>query len=273
MASADKKRAKNFTKDDVELLTELVFRFRNVIENKKTDGVTTKQKNEAWIKIAAEFSASASHPRNADQLKNYYKNTKSTLKKELAKEKSDLFRTGGGAATMKRNPDNPIYALVQQEVTPLSNPYDSSSTYFNEEPQASTSKGSSRAFADCFEEFVSLGGDPNELGDSSGIAAGGEDTNHTEGAAFGGANTGDPGGRNSTGAPGPGEGTTSLGGQSTGVVRNNKRQRMNFNTLREYVGELGHLKKKKYELQCKLLELSIKKMEREIEKPEDDDML
>lgn len=80
MANAERKRAKNLTKQDVELLTDLVFRFKHIIENKKTDAITVKQKNDAWETISDEFSASASHPRNAEQLKNYYKNTKSNLK-------------------------------------------------------------------------------------------------------------------------------------------------------------------------------------------------
>lgn len=206
----------------------------------------------------------------------------------MAKEKADHFRTGGGSTTARIIKDTPLLAIVQPEITPLSNPYDSSSAYFNDEPQPSTSRGSAHnKFEEAYNEFIRLGGDPAMLGDD-------EDHSITNAAS-----TAEhplitdpehsPFEFNSCESPleDPAINATSHAATAPAstapvtparvavtpavpvgnIIRNNKRHRINFNSLREYVGELGELKKKKYELQNKLLELQIQKLEREVNAP------
>ena len=53
------------------LLVDLCLKYKNIIENKKTDGATTKSKDETWKILAKEFQAnSICHiPRDWKQLK------------------------------------------------------------------------------------------------------------------------------------------------------------------------------------------------------------
>lgn len=50
-------RGKNFNEGDKQRLLEVINNFRSVIENKKTDQVTVKEKVEAWNEIAEEFNS------------------------------------------------------------------------------------------------------------------------------------------------------------------------------------------------------------------------
>lgn len=52
------KKKKNFTEIEKNLLTSVLVKYKDVIENKKTDGTSAKVKNETWKKIATEFNAS-----------------------------------------------------------------------------------------------------------------------------------------------------------------------------------------------------------------------
>ncbi|KAJ4434963.1 hypothetical protein ANN_23535 [Periplaneta americana] len=55
-ADHDRLRAPNFSRYEVEMLIELVEKYKHIIENKKTDGVSLKEKDATWQKIAEEFS-------------------------------------------------------------------------------------------------------------------------------------------------------------------------------------------------------------------------
>jgi len=69
MADDRKIRSANLSVADKENIIELALKYRNIIENKKTDAVTAQDKETAWKKIAAEFNASSSAQRNHTQLK------------------------------------------------------------------------------------------------------------------------------------------------------------------------------------------------------------
>lgn len=61
------------------------------IENKKTDGATIKQKNQAWEQVAKAFNAATVNgARTLLQLKNSYNNIKRKLKNENADEKVSM---------------------------------------------------------------------------------------------------------------------------------------------------------------------------------------
>jgi Myb/SANT-like DNA-binding domain len=54
-----KKRAANFTDGDRNLLVDLVLRYSAVLENKRTDCISSKAKEEAWKNLAVEFKAAS----------------------------------------------------------------------------------------------------------------------------------------------------------------------------------------------------------------------
>jgi len=42
------KRGANFTKTEIDLLIDIMLKYKHIIENKRTDATTWKDKNEAW---------------------------------------------------------------------------------------------------------------------------------------------------------------------------------------------------------------------------------
>jgi len=65
----------NFSKDEEQLLVALVEKYKSIIENKKSNATTWKEK--AWQMIEKEFNSnSGQNPRNSKQLKEKYLNMK-----------------------------------------------------------------------------------------------------------------------------------------------------------------------------------------------------
>ncbi|KAL4710630.1 hypothetical protein ACJJTC_003266 [Scirpophaga incertulas] len=92
-----KKRTTNFTPDEKRILSELVLKYRDDVENKKTDATTNSQKCNAWIRLAKEFnSISTFFYRSHQSLKTCWDNIKRQSKKDKASLKKEIFKTGGG---------------------------------------------------------------------------------------------------------------------------------------------------------------------------------
>jgi len=83
-----RKRNVNFSAAEEELLVELVKKYQNIVENKKTDLVMWKEKEECWRKISEEFkSQGVLVARICAQLQLKYKNLK-----KVVREKSTPIR-------------------------------------------------------------------------------------------------------------------------------------------------------------------------------------
>mgnify|MGYP005985155405 FL=1 len=52
-----RKREPNYTKAETRRLLKIIATRAHIIENKRTDSVTWKQKEETWKEIAAEYNA------------------------------------------------------------------------------------------------------------------------------------------------------------------------------------------------------------------------
>ncbi|KMQ90384.1 fibrinogen silencer-binding protein [Lasius niger] len=62
----------NFTQAEKVVLIDIIEKEKNILENKKTDGVTIKQKEACWAKVATEFnSRSLGASRDVNCLKNF----------------------------------------------------------------------------------------------------------------------------------------------------------------------------------------------------------
>ncbi|GLV59203.1 hypothetical protein CBL_21033 [Carabus blaptoides fortunei] len=129
MSSIPKKRerCRNFTEEEKETLLVLVEQFIGLIENKKTDGVTTKQKNNAWEQVAQSFNSQfKTGSRTGAQLKLLYESLKKKAKKHKADNKVEAYKTGGGTyKTQLTNTDNKLIAMLGPQLTSLENAYDS----------------------------------------------------------------------------------------------------------------------------------------------------
>lgn len=90
MSDSNKKkpRGPNFSSIDRALLLNIVEGYMNIIENKKTDAVWSKEKEKAWADIAVDFNRCSSEgERTATQLKTAYENYKRRIKKAAADDK------------------------------------------------------------------------------------------------------------------------------------------------------------------------------------------
>lgn len=93
--SSQKKRLPNFSNLEKIKLIELVEREKNILENKKTDNVSVKDKDTCWKNITKEFnSSSISGHRNVVCLKNCWDNLKKKTRKYYAEMRNEVFKTG-----------------------------------------------------------------------------------------------------------------------------------------------------------------------------------
>ncbi|KAI4455254.1 apontic [Holotrichia oblita] len=122
-----RKRSKNFTELEVKLLVDVILRHISKIENKKTDAMTWKDKKETWDKVAEEFQALAGGDRTSSVLRNKYEGIKQPLKAKLARNKVEIFKTGGGSAQIEDLTDyeNELMEHIQLNVNGLPAMFDS----------------------------------------------------------------------------------------------------------------------------------------------------
>ncbi|XP_045496400.1 myb/SANT-like DNA-binding domain-containing protein 3 [Colias croceus] len=82
-----KSRGPNFSTAEIMHLLKLVEKYP-IIENKRTDGATAKDKQMAWQRLTAEYNSQTNFsPRTADKLLSCYKNQKVKVKKMHSNEK------------------------------------------------------------------------------------------------------------------------------------------------------------------------------------------
>ncbi|CAH2000698.1 unnamed protein product [Acanthoscelides obtectus] len=86
-----------FSEAHCHSLVDIVLRYKNIVECKRTDAVTWKQKAAAWEKIAELYNSATTESRTADQLRCKFDNLKKEVRKYEAHRRQNLLRTGGGA--------------------------------------------------------------------------------------------------------------------------------------------------------------------------------
>lgn len=95
-----RERSINFTREEVDLLVTLVEKHKHLLENKKSDAVTWRQKEECWRGIEASFNAtSGSTHRTFKNLRTKYEGLKRDTRKKSAQIRAETYRTGGGTST------------------------------------------------------------------------------------------------------------------------------------------------------------------------------
>ena len=115
-----------FSELEKSIITELVAKHKNVIEAKRNDYKTIKQKNMAWEALTEEFNCQAGvTKRESKQIKKCWENIKSRAKKCIAKEKREAKLTGGGSASTERDEGAAaVVSIIQAQMTSLQNPFD-----------------------------------------------------------------------------------------------------------------------------------------------------
>lgn len=90
---SQKKRQQNFSNLEKIKLIELIERKKNIIENKKTDNVSFKDKDTCWKNITSEFNSnSISRHRDISSLKNCWDNLKKKTRKYYADIRNEVFK-------------------------------------------------------------------------------------------------------------------------------------------------------------------------------------
>lgn len=94
---AEAKRSANFTSKEETILLSLVKKYKEILENKKTDSKINKNKLECWKQIETEFNNESGQIfRDTLILRKKYDNLKKRTKKKFADEKCHALGTGGG---------------------------------------------------------------------------------------------------------------------------------------------------------------------------------
>lgn len=89
-----KKRGTNFSNTEKDLLMEIIIQYKNIIENKRTDAVSAKEKGKCWDEIAHKFNSESSTFRDSITLKSCWENMKKRTRKFYAEERIKLYKTG-----------------------------------------------------------------------------------------------------------------------------------------------------------------------------------
>ncbi|XP_075983753.1 uncharacterized protein LOC142981615 isoform X1 [Anticarsia gemmatalis] len=98
MEAKKRKRSSNFTNAEIQLLLSLVEKFKLSVENKKTDAVSNKEKESAWLKIGILFNSCtvATSIRSWKTLKLKYESLKKQIRKKSILQTQTVGITGGG---------------------------------------------------------------------------------------------------------------------------------------------------------------------------------
>jgi Myb/SANT-like DNA-binding domain len=85
-------RGQNFSAAERETLVGIIEKNSEIVENKKTDSLSSKLKDAAWVAIAEEFSSmpEGATKRSAVQLKLWWQNQKKRARKQIADSKASV---------------------------------------------------------------------------------------------------------------------------------------------------------------------------------------
>ncbi|XP_046487997.1 myb/SANT-like DNA-binding domain-containing protein 3 [Neodiprion pinetum] len=110
---------KHYTETEKRLFLNILKKFSHIIENRKSDTSTLKDKEEAWRQIAEEYNSSLiiSAKRNVQQLKKMWSHMKTTQRNALTKEKQSHLTTGGGPKEPSADVEPDIASIVPHIMT------------------------------------------------------------------------------------------------------------------------------------------------------------
>lgn len=84
-------------------------------------------KKEKWDVIASRFNKKFNSSRTAEQLIQKWRTLKKGAKKASAMQRKEIFKTGGGVSEAPpiTQHENIVLGMIQEQIKPLSNPFDS----------------------------------------------------------------------------------------------------------------------------------------------------
>ncbi|CAG4944296.1 unnamed protein product [Colias eurytheme] len=139
--SLKRERGSNFTREETDTLIQLVLKYKNVLENKKSDAVTWAEKEQCWQKIETNFnSISSVRFRSAKALKIKYDGIKRDTRKKSAAIRAETYRTGGGPSTapILTPSEEKVKDMILLSVVGMDSVFDSDKKAETESPQLMT---------------------------------------------------------------------------------------------------------------------------------------
>ncbi|XP_066600770.1 myb/SANT-like DNA-binding domain-containing protein 3 [Prorops nasuta] len=120
-------RCSNYTIDEKLCLIRIVNKYSNKIENKQTDKVGLKEKNDTWKKVEKKWNEIAEYEnKTANNLKFLWNNLKKIARKNFAKLKSETYKTGGGSCNVKLDIiSEKVHEIIGRSITGIRYQHDS----------------------------------------------------------------------------------------------------------------------------------------------------
>lgn len=134
----DKNKRVNYALEERRVLTELVEKYKDIIENKETNAGSNLQKDQTWKAIEKLFnSKNVNVYRDASSLRKQWAHIKMETRKKAALERQEMYKTGGGTlkngSCSSTNNDDLVLSIVNNKIiTGLENPYDSDAIVISE---------------------------------------------------------------------------------------------------------------------------------------------
>lgn len=121
------KRIANFTEAEKSILVDLVTAKKDILENKRTNTVSIKEKENCWEQLCNEYNGMAMNiSRPTISLKNCWENIKKRTKKQFAEDRMQRYKTGGGQYAGDIDPLTVrVMDIIRPAVEGLSNALDS----------------------------------------------------------------------------------------------------------------------------------------------------
>ncbi|KAK7079631.1 myb SANT-like DNA-binding [Halocaridina rubra] len=120
-------RRKWFIPLEKKILTALIEQHKGVVESKKRDGASNREKEQVWEVIAAQFSAHPStQPRSSRELRRCWENMKARAKKAL---ESERIREGAGENRSTSSAVTPEVEAVLNVLNPVLDNISTTSSY------------------------------------------------------------------------------------------------------------------------------------------------
>lgn len=93
----------DYTEEEKDLLQELVRKYKNFVECKKSNAVSLQAKSKAWERLCDDYNSMPNvRPRTVKQLRKWWDNLKQKWKKEKAKEVRGSMGTGKSTCSVNQ---------------------------------------------------------------------------------------------------------------------------------------------------------------------------